>query len=598
MSWLRAAKGCFGLNCGGKGKLQGPFLALLVLWVLVSAAAGAKTIYVDADAAGGGGGTSWSDAYEYLQDALADADASAKPVEIRVAQGTYKPDQGAGVEDANRTETFQLINGVALKGGYAGAGDVNPNARDVDLYETILSGDLDGDDVQVPNPSDLLTEPTRAENSYHVVTGSGTDANAVLDGFTITAGNANGTVFPHRSGAGMCAGSPMVLSCTFNNNSAGTGGGMHTWEDVGSVISNCTFRRNYSTHGGGISGEELTLVVVANCTFSDNSAGVGGGVRVSHSDVVLINCTFTGNSVSGAGGGMCTYGDSNWTLINCTFAGNSATYDGGGIAFMTFVDTVQTLTNCVFSGNSSGDGGGAFWTSHGYPTFTNCTFSGNSAGDNGGVYACVYEGDAIFNNCIFWGNTASGEGPQIALETGACHTSVNYSDVQGGESDIYDPYNGLVWGDANNINVDPCFVDADGADDTAGTEDDNLRLLADSNCIDAGDNTAVPADTTDLDGDANTTEPVPYDLDGNPRFIDDLCTADTGNGTAPVVDMGAYEFLRSDIDSDGGVNFKDFARFALYWLDVACGGCSGADLTCDGDVNAPDLKELADNWLW
>jgi len=77
-----------------------------------------------------------------------------------------------------------------------------------------------------------------------------------------------------------------------------------------------------------------------------------------------------------------------------------------------------------------------------------------------------------------------------------------------------------------------------------------------------------------------------------------LCTTDTGNGTAPVVDMGAYEFLRSDIDGDGDVNFKDFAQFALYWLDVACGACSGADLTCDGDVDWNDVRELADNWLW
>jgi len=40
-----------------------------------------------------------------------------------------------------------------------------------------------------------------------------------------------------------------------------------------------------------------------------------------------------------------------------------------------------------------------------------------------------------------------------------------------------------------------------------------------------------------LDGDGNTAEPVPFDLDGAPRF------RDTGSGAAPIVDMGAYETL-------------------------------------------------------
>lgn len=73
------------------------------------------------------------------------------------------------------------------------------------------------------------------------------------------------------------------------------------------------------------------------------------------------------------------------------------------------------------------------------------------------------------------------------------------------------------------------FRDADGQDDIVGTEDDNLRLSAGSPCIDAGDNNEVPSGVT-------------TDLDGNPRFIDDPDITDTGNGTPPIVDMGAYEF--------------------------------------------------------
>src|SRR4030065_1475523 len=75
-----------------------------------------KTIYVDDDAAGANDGSSWENAYNFLQDALADANSAEKPVEIRVAQGIYKPNQGlvAIPEFDWRTTTFQLINGVAL----------------------------------------------------------------------------------------------------------------------------------------------------------------------------------------------------------------------------------------------------------------------------------------------------------------------------------------------------------------------------------------------------------------------------------------------------------------------------------------------------
>ena len=73
-------------------------------------------------------------------------------------------------------------------------------------------------------------------------------------------------------------------------------------------------------------------------------------------------------------------------------------------------------------------------------------------------------------------------------------------------------------------------------------EDNDFRLASESPCIDAADNTAVPADLDDLDDDGDVDEPTPFDLDGNPRFVDDPATDDTGNGTPPIVDMGAYEF--------------------------------------------------------
>jgi hypothetical protein len=71
----------------------------------------------------------------------------------------------------------------------------------------------------------------------------------------------------------------------------------------------------------------------------------------------------------------------------------------------------------------------------------------------------------------------------------------------------------------------------------------------------------VPADTADLDGDGDTTEPLPLDLGGYPRFLDDSATPDcpwapSTCGTPPIVDMGAYEFA-ADSDGDGVPDFED-----------------------------------------
>jgi hypothetical protein len=109
-----------------------------------------RPFYVDADAVGNNDGTSWTDAYNYLQDALAVATAGCQ---ICVARGIYRPDQGTDVTGGDRSETFNLKNGVTIKGGYAGVGRPNPNARNIGLYETILSGDLAGNDVPVADPS-------------------------------------------------------------------------------------------------------------------------------------------------------------------------------------------------------------------------------------------------------------------------------------------------------------------------------------------------------------------------------------------------------------------------------------------------------------
>jgi predicted outer membrane repeat protein len=352
-------------------------------------------------------GDTWVSACD-LQYALTTVAVSGD--EIWVAQGTYKPTTGT-----DRAATFQLKNGVALYGGFAGW-EISRDQRDWTRHETILSGDLNGDDVGFTN---------NGENSYHVVTGSGTDATAILDGFTVMGGNANGSS-PDDLGGGM-----------YNNNGSPT-------------LANVIFSRNSASYYGGGMANTSSSPSLTNVTFSGNSAGGGGGMSCDDDgSPTLANVTFSGNS-AGWGGGMYIR-KCNLRLYNGTFSGNSASYRGGGISANAALRWRSSLglDNVVFSGNTADDRGGGINISalkelgHVSVRLRNVTLSGNSASYRGGGMAILGEGaSASLANSILWGNTAP-EGSQIDLGFG--NATATYSDVQGG------------WDGVGNINADPQF---------------------------------------------------------------------------------------------------------------------------------------------
>lgn len=413
-------------------------------------------IVVDKAATGANNGRTWDDALNYLQDAIEIADASNGGInQVQVAQGTYSPDEGVHQAAGNRSASFGLIDGVKIRGGYIGVVSADPNSRDIRQYPTVLSGDLNDDDGTVGI----------SDNSYNVVTGSGNSPSALLEGFVITAGNAN------------------------------------------------------------------------------NNTG-GGGMYNSSGNPTVISCKFVNNSTNGGGGAMANQNGSDPTIESCWFGNNQALVGGA-------------ITN--------------FDTSS--PSFVNCTFSGNIALSSGAVVFNQPLGSPVLTNCILWGNTDGGSIPELTQIYGGLPV-VSYSCVQDD-----DPNGASVYPGIGNIDGDPLFADVDGDDDIIGTDDDDVRLLAASPCINGGDNSAISAGFGDCDGYI--------------RIV------------SAVVDMGAFEWrFPADYNRNGVVDSDDLAFFTFRWLNTGCndlGGnesdwCFGTDLTKSGEVDYMDFADVSAMW--
>jgi uncharacterized repeat protein (TIGR02543 family) len=465
------------------------FLAVVAL-LLLPATGYSAVRYAVPVAVGTGDCLSWDNACT-LQSALTGAVSGD---ELWVTAGTHKPTTGT-----DRLATFQLKAGVAIYGGFAEY-DSDMSERRWKTNVTILSGDIG-------------VVGNNADNSYHVVTGA---TGAILDGVTISGGNANGTN-PHYNGGGMynLNASPTLTNVIFNGNMAALGGGMH---NIGSnpTLTNVTFSGNIATGEGGGMYNITGSPTLANVTFSNNTAHYGGGMSIhGTSNPTLTNVTFSGNTSTSDGGGMFYVGLSSMTLTNVIFSGNTAALDGGG---MYNNANGTTLTNVTFSGNSAIRNGGGMNIKNSILTLTNVTFSGNTAAAGGGVYNVNNGATLKIRNSILWGNSG-GE-----IINSSITANVSYSDIQGG-------YVG-----PGNINADPLFVNSAAGD---------LHLRANSPVINKGSNSvATPA--------------LPAtDLDGSPRIV------------YTTVDMGAYEYVNVRyVKSDATTGANNGASWADAYTDL------------------------------
>lgn len=500
-----------------------------------------SVIYVDADAVGSTDGTSWDDAFLYLQDALAHA---SEGDQIWIAEGTYRPDQGAGVTPGDRDTSFVLGPLVHILGGFIG-NESNLAQRDWHLHPVILSGDLLGNDTDaVPGST-----PERSENAQHVlIAGPGTaNSRPVLDGVIVQGGQA---VSAYTSGAGLRhhpggeAGVEIRNSLFRRNFAVSCGGGVAVFGTL--VVRDSRFENNVSDRGCGIGGGAIAIqtndeldvadrkVTIRGSVFRGNVTNeewCGGAVAIRDGPAEIVNSVFVDN-MAVEGGAICLTdiaSPEGAVIANVTMRGNVATQAGGGAVSVD--DSNVTIVNGLIHNNTATDGGnpsgGAIvcYDPSSSLSISLTTFAANEA-DGPSVVASSPSCPVEISNSIIWDNpSASGEslGP---LGTTA-DILVRHSIVSGTLG------SGVATGDGFFV-ADPVFADADGSNDIPGDADDDYRLASASPAIDAGLNDLILNDATDLDHDGDIAEPVPLDLDGNERVV-------RGSTLSEIVDMGAFE---------------------------------------------------------
>lgn len=493
---------------------QPSLIVILGLLSFPTAVLAQGILYVDANATGTNDGSSWCDAYVYLQDALATARASEGTVaEIRVAQGKYKPDRGANETPGDRTSSFELVNGVALLGGYAGCGAPDSDDRNLLAFESVLSGDLAADDG--PNFA------SNGENAYHVIVTPDASAqvrlepDTILDGFHIVAGNAN-------SGFG--------------------GGGIRVYETHNPTIKHCKFHGN---SGGGLAFGPYLRLTIDGCDIRDNR---GSGITVGANSRLTIKRTLIrGNTaISGAGVSM---GEPIMRIEDSIIAFNIALGDGGGIYWYDNRNTVPIIQNSIIFGNTAQLGDGIYGDNFAYPDFSQIESS------------------------ILWSNAAM-DGSQIYLGSrpgtdcgNRDHLKLNHCDVEGGASNVLQE--GLCYlleWEPNCIDEDPMFFDPDGADNIPATDDDDFRFCPGSPATGMGPSwlsdveCCMDADCDDLDPcnganscDASGSCVWTISADCNANTVEDSC--DIFSGTSADCNTNAVpdecELIGNDCNANG-----------------------------------------------
>ena len=452
---------------------------------------------------------------------------------------------------------------------------VNTGTNTFNDIQSAVDAASAGDTVWVNDGTYVLTNQIRVTSAITIQSVNGRSAAIVdgnhavrcfnlgtnactLSGFTIrngyamaSSGNVEDTTY---AGGGVWCGSrtPRMVDCTVTGNQATKGGGCFWGTLVDCVISNNTAHTAdqsiWSGWGGGVAESELF-----DCLITDNVAGSGGGAWAYASDsgigvgvVVLHQCVICSNTATAFNGGGVYAG----ILEGCVLYNNQASSKGAAV----YNGTIRTggalsMINCLVYGN--GSGASAVHLMCGNGGLINCTVANN---DGVGVFvdASSIYGNVV-RNCVIWGNGTNIENYDCPIEN-TCSSP-------------------LVAGEGNTAK-DPLFVNAVAGD---------FRLQSASPCIDAGANDACET----FDGVFSNTTPQEAGVELiETGLVEDVAQAPRvlkgGVRTVATVDMGCYETISADADTDGDGLDDEF--------EYSTTGTSLVDSDDDGD-GASDYDE-------
>jgi predicted outer membrane repeat protein len=337
-------------------------------------------LYVRAAGSTRGNGKSWRTAFRSLQDAL--AAAAQQPAEIWVSAGTYKPTAGS-----DRAAAFCLLENVPLYGGFHG-NETTRDQRDWTANVTILSGDIG-------------RKGDASDNSYHVVVGAD---GAVLDGFVIRDGNADGRTYDGKGGA------------MINYRRAPQSGPMGAATGLSPIVRNCSFVANHAHEGGAVYNYDRGAPQFSNCRFAKNSADAGGAMvdRVGVTSR-LAYCTFEKNQAKWRAGALYLDYGARPKISDCTFADNRCDCHGGAVALVSRASQLESTI----------------------PLFWKCTFKANHAAQHGGAIAAADQCVLGLSKCVFAGNEAArGPAIDVARRSQAVTIRCRFDEQSGGAAAV------------------------------------------------------------------------------------------------------------------------------------------------------------------
>lgn len=356
---------------------------------------------------------------------------------------------------------------------------------------------------------------------------------------------------------------PLIQGCVFRENAAQSGGGIFN-ENSEPRIEASTFNSNFSYMGGGIfnNNEDLPELVpqISDCKFVLNHATTpgGGGIANSSSSPHILDCVFEENGV--AAGGAIWNNNAHPTIARSTFHNNNGSL--GGAIHNYYSNPV--ISQSTFTENTA-QTGGAIHNESSNPEISGSIFLQNDVGWAQGWGGAIlnYESSPIIVSSLFALNTAYLGGALYNEEFSFpslinCTATKNLAEYYFSGSALHARWdsrprllNTILWDngaqplfadDGSGYEARHCLLDASSEEITesegllivdeagfvdAGTLD--FRLLSSSPAVDAGSVTHLPPDSSDLDQDGETTEPIPYDLDGQERIL------------GQSVDLGAFE---------------------------------------------------------